>query len=81
MTVYAAWGMSAWALPPGATVVNGQVGISQSGSTQSIKASNGAIIHWQQLSTGAGETTQFNQPNAASAVLNPVVGTGASQFR
>ncbi len=33
-----------------------------------------AIINWQTFSIGAGETTTFLQPSAASAVLNRVLG-------
>jgi len=67
--------------PQGATVVNGQVTITQpnAGTTQ-VQASNGAIINWQKFSIGAGETTRFVQPSASSAVLNRVVGQEASQL-
>ena len=81
LVVWATWGLSAWALPQGATVVNGQVAIQQpTPGTQVINASNGAIIHWQQFSIGRGETTQFVQPSSASAVLNRVVGSDPSSL-
>lgn len=81
LVVYTAWGMPAWALPQGATVVNGQVSVTQpAAGSQVINASNGAIINWKQFSIGAGETTQFIQPSAASAVLNRVVGPDVSQL-
>ncbi len=81
LAVHAAIGGFAWALPQGATFVNGQVSIQQPvPGSQVIKASNGAIINWKQFSIGQGETTQFIQPNAASAVLNRVTGPGVSQL-
>ncbi|MEY4100267.1 MAG: hypothetical protein RL300_1438, partial [Pseudomonadota bacterium] len=81
LVVYTAWGLSAWALPQGATVVNGQVSVTQpSSSSQVINASNGAIINWKQFSIGAGESTQFVQPTNNSAVLNRVVGPDVSQL-
>lgn len=81
LVVSAAWGLSAWALPQGATVVNGQVSISQpAAGTQMINASNGAIINWKQFSIGAGEATQFIQPSSTSAVLNRVVGPDVSNL-
>ena len=65
--VHAAWGLSAWALPQGANVVNGQVTITAPavGSLQ-VKASNGSIINWQQFSIGAGEITRFVQPSSSN---------------
>ncbi|MDI1245293.1 MAG: filamentous hemagglutinin N-terminal domain-containing protein, partial [Rhodoferax sp.] len=81
LVVYTAWGMSAWALPQGATVVNGQVSVAQPAvGAQVINASNGAIINWKQFSIGAGESTQFIQPSSTSAVLNRVVGPDVSQL-
>ena len=81
LAIHAGLGLSAWALPQGATVVNGQVAVTQAApGSQVIKASNGAIIHWKQFSIGAGETTQFVQPSNSSAVLNRVVGPDISQL-
>lgn len=81
LAVQAAWGLSAWALPQGATVVNGQVSVSQpSAGAMQIQASNGAIINWKQFSIAGGETTQFLQPSASSAVLNRVTGADPSQL-
>ena len=79
LAVQAAWGWAAWALPQGATVVNGQVSIAQpaAGSMQ-IAASNGAIINWKQFSIGSGEITRFLQPSNNSAVLNRVTGADPS---
>ena len=81
LAVHATLGLSAWALPQGATIVNGQVSVAQpTAGSQVIKASNGAIINWRQFSIGAGESTQFVQPSAASAVLNRVTGPDLSQL-
>ncbi len=81
VAVHAAWGCMAWALPQDATVVNGQVAITQpAAGAMRINASNGAIINWRQFSIGAGESTRFIQPSATSAVLNRVVGSEASQL-
>src|SRR5262249_46909546 len=43
-----------------------------------VTNSPGAIINWQGFSIGAGETTRFIQQNAASSVLNRVVGPDPS---
>lgn len=81
LVVYTAWGMSAWALPQGATVVNGQVSVAHpTSSSQIVNASSGAIINWKQFSIGVGESTQFIQPSSNSAVLNRVVGPDVSQL-
>ena len=64
--------------PTGASVVAGTAAITQNGNTLNIANSNGAIINWQTFSIGAGNTTQFLQPSAASAVLNRVVGGNLS---
>lgn len=81
LALHAAWGLSAFALPQGATVVNGQVQIAQpSAGAMQINASNGAIINWRQFSIGAGESAQFVQPSSTSAVLNRVVGRDLSEL-
>ncbi|MEJ7929937.1 filamentous hemagglutinin N-terminal domain-containing protein [Ramlibacter sp. AN1015] len=81
VAVQAALGVPAWALPQGAVVVNGQVGISQPApGTLQVTAGNGAIINWQAFSIGPGELARFVQPSAQSAVLNRVTGGNASQL-
>lgn len=68
-------------LPQGATVVNGQVTITQpSSGVMNVRASNGSIINWNQFSIGAGDLVRFVQPTASSAVLNRVVGSQVSEI-
>jgi filamentous hemagglutinin family protein len=67
------------AAPQGGNVVSGSATISQSGSTTNINQStNRAIINWQGFSVLAGETVNFNQPNASSVTLNRVIGNERS---
>jgi filamentous hemagglutinin len=67
------------ALPTGATVRFGTIGIAQSGNTLNInQASQNGIIHWNSFNIGAGATVNFNQPNVTSATLNRVTGNEAS---
>lgn len=65
---------AAHANPSGPTVVNGAASFAASGNTLTVTNSPGAIIHWQQFSIQANEVTRFLQQNAASAVLNRVIG-------
>ncbi|MDP3244440.1 MAG: filamentous hemagglutinin N-terminal domain-containing protein, partial [bacterium] len=60
------------------TVVEGQASFSTQGSTLSITNSPGAIINWQGFSIGVSEITRFIQQNAASSVLNRVIGPDPS---
>ncbi len=72
---------AAGALPQGASVVNGQVVISNpSANAMQINASSGAIVNWQAFSIGAGGVVQIGLPSASSAMLNRVVGGDASQI-
>lgn len=68
----------ALALPTGGQVTHGSATFAQSGATLAITNSNGAIIQWPGFSIGSGELVRFNQPNAASSVLNRVVGSDPS---
>lgn len=65
---------TAWANPNGATVTSGSATISSSGSTLTVTNSPNTIINWHDFSIGTGETTQFIQQSATSAVLNRVTG-------
>ncbi len=68
-------------LPQGASVVNGQVNISNpTASSMQITASGGAIVNWRAFSIGAGGLVQIGLPSATSAMLNRVTGAEASQL-
>jgi len=66
--------------PTGAQVISGSAAFNQTGKTLNITNSNGAIIQWQGFSVAADEVTRFIQSGANSAVLNRVVGSGASNI-
>nr|WP_236589444.1 filamentous hemagglutinin N-terminal domain-containing protein [Ramlibacter aurantiacus] len=80
MAIQAALGGAAWALPQGATVAHGAVGISQGPGGLQVTAGHGAIINWQRFSIAPGEVARFVQPSTQSAVLNRVTGAEASQL-
>lgn len=69
-----------YANPSGANVVRGSASLSTNGNTLTIENSPGTIINWHDFSINAGETTIFNQVNAASSVLNRVTGGNISQI-
>ncbi len=81
-------GMNAFAAPPaagqlptGGNVVAGQAAISQNGARMDInQASNRAVIDWSTYNVGAAAQVNYNQPSAASATLNRVMDTQASQI-
>jgi filamentous hemagglutinin family protein len=60
------------------TVVAGQASFSTQGSTLSITNSPGTIVNWQGFSIGPGEATRIIQQNAASSILNRVIGPDPS---
>lgn len=67
--------------PNGPSVQAGAASFTQpNAQTLEITNSAGAIINWQGFSIGAGETTRFVQPNAASSVLNRVTGGDPSSI-
>ena len=67
--------------PTGATVVHGSAGLSNPvAGTLNVTTSSNAIINWQGFSIGSDELTRFIQPEAGSAVLNRVVGSGSSEI-
>ena len=68
------------AAPTDATVVSGNVGFNQNGSQLDISNSDRAIINWRDFSIENGETVNFVQQNAQSAVLNRVTGGIASEI-
>lgn len=72
---------TAYALPTGGQVVQGTATITTPNSaTMNVTNSNNAIINWQQFNIGAGQTTNFIQPNSNSSVLNQVIGNNPSQI-
>src|SRR4051812_27057877 len=73
-----AFGGSASANPTGATVASGQAGMTRAGKTLTVTNTPGAIINWQGFSIAPDELTRFVQQNAASSVLNRVVGANPS---
>src|SRR5262245_50398005 len=69
--------------PEGGSVVGGGATISGQGSGNVTinQSTPRAIINWNTFNIGAGETTQFNQPNSSSVTLNRVTGgLGPSQI-
>src|SRR5690349_12884483 len=72
----------AGANPNGPQVISGNVQFQGLGTNSlSITNSPGAIINWQGFSIRARQLTQFLQQNAASTVLNRVVGGNLSQIQ
>jgi filamentous hemagglutinin family protein len=80
----AAWLAATQALanPQGGHVVQGRATISSpNANTLDVKqTSEDAVINWQSFSIGAGQTTQFQQPNAAAVTLDRVTGANLSQI-
>lgn len=70
----------AMANPTLPTVVQGQASFMQQGKQLNISNLPGTVINWQSFSIAGDETTRFLQQNAASAVLNRVVGAESSQI-
>ena len=66
----------AHANPLGGQVVGGSATIAGQGTANVTvtQSTQNAIINWQTFNIGAGETTQFVQPNASSVVLDRVTG-------
>ncbi|MFN8611542.1 MAG: filamentous hemagglutinin N-terminal domain-containing protein [Vulcanimicrobiota bacterium] len=73
---------SAWALPEGGQVIQGNLQMSQPGANilQILQSSPTGIINWNSFSIDAHQLVQFLQPNSAAAVLNRVVGQDPSQI-
>ena len=73
-------GAHAQSLPVLSSVVNGSAAVNTVGNQMTVTNSAGAIIEWSKFSIAAGFGTHFNQPNAASSVLNRVVGSDPSNI-
>ncbi len=68
-----------WAAPQGGAISSGAAAITQAGSVTRIdQSTQRAAINWQGFSIGAGETVNFNQPNASAITLNRVIGNERS---
>ena len=67
-------------LPSGLQVVQGQAAVAQQGRAMTVTHSANAVLNWQQFSIGAGQSVRFEQPSAASQVLNRVLGQDASRI-
>src|ERR1043166_5772327 len=72
--------LNAPANPHGGNAVSGTVTITENGSLLDITASQNAFIHWDSFNIGAGETTTFHQPSAASIVWNRINDPNPSQI-
>ena len=67
--------------PMGEKIQAGMAQFDRTGSQLTVhQQSDKAIIHWQDFSIAAGETTQFVQPSSSSAVLNRVTGGNLSEI-
>ncbi|WP_179145322.1 MBG domain-containing protein [Rhizobium sp. RU36D] len=63
------------ALPTGGQVLEGSVTFDSAGSTMTVmQGSEKAIVNWNGFSIGSGNSVNFVQPNAGSAILNRVTG-------
>ncbi|BDI04857.1 YDG domain-containing protein [Sphaerotilus microaerophilus] len=65
-------------LPSGMTVVQGQASTVTHGSRLTITNSANALLNWQSFSIGSDAAVRFEQPDAASRVLNRVTGNDPS---
>lgn len=69
-----------YANPNGLSVAAGNASARAVGNLLEVTNSPGAILNWQQFNIGANETTRFIQENAASHVVNRVIGGDPSQI-
>ncbi len=70
--------LQAQVLPQGLSVVQGQAIVATQGALMTVKNSPGAILNWNSFNIGAGAGVHFDQVNAASKVLNRVIGSDPS---
>src|SRR5271155_3963854 len=69
--------------PLNGQVVGGVASIAGQGTPNVVvdQTTNRAIVNWGSFNIAPGETTQFDQPNASSVILNRVTGSaGASEI-
>ena len=70
----------AWANPQGLVVVAGSATAVPAGPTLTLTVSDRAVLNWQSFNLAPGETTRFQQPNAASVVWNQVLDANPSRL-
>ena len=78
MVMYVFSANMVFANPTGYVRVHGSVTVETAGNTLTVTNTPNSIITWQGFSINANEITKFVQENAASAVLNRVVGQDPS---
>lgn len=72
--------LPAQALPSGLQVVSGQAQVQTQGAAMTVHNSANAILNWSRFNIGAQASVRFQQPDAASQVLNRVTGADPSQI-
>lgn len=82
LSVALAFPQRALALPTGEAVVSGTVAVTRPSAQQMVvqQGSDKAIVNWQGFSIGGAEAVAFQQPGAASVILNRVVGGDPSSI-
>jgi filamentous hemagglutinin family protein len=71
----------AHANPKDGSVTTGSAAISASSSKTTVdQKSEGVVIDWSSFNIGAGQTTQFVQPNSSALAVNRIGGASASQI-
>ncbi len=67
-------------LPTAPSVVQGQARIATSGQSMTVTSGRNAVIDWRSFSIGPQAAVRFEQADAASQVLNRVLGRDPSQI-
>ena len=67
-------------LPAGLSVAQGTATLTSTGGQMTVTNSSQAVLNWQSFSIGAGQSVRFQQPDAASKVLNRVLGADPSNI-
>ena len=72
----------AFANPLGAAVTTGSATVANlsPNKTQIDQSSEGVVIDWASFNVGAGQTTQFLQPNEQAIAVNRIGGASASKI-
>jgi filamentous hemagglutinin family protein len=72
---------SAHANPVGGAVTTGLASVSTSSNKTNVnQKSEDVVVDWSSFNIGAGQTTQFVQPNAQAIAVNRICGANASQI-